>query len=435
MVVPLRKGSGHGGDPVHRRLLPLPKTATIPSVRRMAVPFRRGALEGAGIVLLLLAVAVRLAHHLGNAWDFEVFYHAARAARHGLDPYRLADLVAISGKPIDLEFFYPPLTLVIFAPLSRLPLEVAGRVWLTLQLLLTLALLVLWRRKFVPGTSSLLFVMVAFLGFDAALFTDLRVGNVTVLEQWLLWTAFACYLDDRRGALAALVVASALFKLLPIAFLGLLLAPSQRRESTPRLAASALAVLLAAVVLPVLWGPAWARGFLANLPAERPTGALNPCALGLIDTLLGPWAFTPAGTRVAVALWALYGIALLMVSREALRATWRARDPMRWVVVGSFLFALLAPRMMIYSYVLLIAPMLLAVPVAFPRARDQVVVWLLVTFQGALQFLPGTIDWGVFGYVPFLATLGTWLAYQRRLANDLDPGAESDPLVATAGGH
>jgi hypothetical protein len=399
-------------------------------MRVMTTPGGRARfLELAGIGALLVAAAVFVARSLGRDSDFQVFHAAATAAAGGLDPYDLADLSRAAGRTIELPFLYPSASLALFAPFARLPLALAERLWLVLQIGAAVALLVRWRRDFVPRTGLFLFVLVALFGFDAALLWDLRVRNVALIEAWLLWTAFAGFVADRPARFAVLVALAASFKLLPIVFLGLLLVPappsaashravSHRSPIPPRqthvkVAIAGLASFAALIGLPVAFGPAWAREFATRFASERPYGEINPSSLGLIDQVLAPWSATGAGSIMAVALWAAWSIALIVASRGFLVRIARDGDRRELVMLAALLFTLLTPRMMVYSYVLMVAPALWLIPrLDLPRAL-QVALWIAILLQGALQLLPGRVDWGFFGYAPLAATLALWIAWMR----------------------
>jgi len=198
---------------------------------------------------------------------------------------------------------------------------------------------------FLPGTRLLGLIAMAVFAFDASLLWDLKAGNVSVVEQFLLWLGFACYLEDRRRAFAALVVIASTFKLLPIAFLALLLVPSRTRHASRGLALAGLALFAAIVFAPSWLGPTWAHGYLSSLRIERPYGERNPSALGILDMALHG-APPPGSDRMDRALlgWGLWSGALVALSAPRLRRVWAERDPRQSVFVAAFLFALVAPR-------------------------------------------------------------------------------------------
>ena len=382
--------------------------------------------------LLVVAIAGYLVRGAGNPLDFYTYYYAATAEVLGLDPYRLESLWAIAKKSVP-PFYYPPVTFALFVPFTRLPMAAAAQVWLGLKLAMAASLIVVWKRWFLRDTSVALIVLVAFFGFNGAMLWDLSTGNVSVLEQLLLWSAFACYLQERRLWFVVLVVLASVFKLLPITFLGLLLVPSKRHRQSYGLAAAGCAAFAAIVLLPGWLGLKWAHGFVPSLPTERPLGEIAPSALGLLETWLGPvqWSAglwqTGAGFRNlethtldwALVLCVAFIAILLFVGRSWLRQIKSRQDPALSVAVVSLAFALISPRMMAYSYILLGAPALLLVRRFFPRWAQAIAITLVVV-QGIFLYLrvmtPLRLPMAPYAVsvllmnLSFLVALGLWLA-------------------------
>jgi hypothetical protein len=382
--------------------------------------------------MLVLAIAAFLVRRAVNPLDFHTYYFAAAAERLGLDPYRMESLWAVAKKSV-APFLYPPVTFALFVPFTLLPLVTAAQVWLCLKLVMVASLIVVWKRWFLRETSVALIVLVAFLGFNSAMLWDLTTGNVSVPEQLVLWIAFACYVQERRGWFVALVAVASVFKFLPIAFLGLLFVPSKRHRRSLGLAVAGCAGLAAILLLPGWLGLAWAHGFVPTVPTERPLGEIAPGALGLLETWLGPVEWSGghwskgAGFRVsgshtpdwALFLWVAYIVILLFASRSWLRQIASRRDPALSVAVASLAFALISPRMMAYSYVLLAAPALFLVRRFFPP-RGQAIAITLVVLQGVLFYLRGMtplqIPMATYAVsvvlmnFSFLVALGLWFA-------------------------
>lgn len=397
------------------------------------------ALELSGVGIALWMIVRYMAPRAGYAWDFDTFYYAAAALRQGLDPYRLESLAAVAGKPVPLPFLYPPAALLVFAPLAALPLVTATIAWLTLKAALAVALIALWSRAFLGGTRLAVVILVALFGFNAALITDLRSGNIAILEALALWVAFACYARDRRWPFALLVAVAASLKLLPIAFLALLLVPSRHARPASLPFAAGLAVFGGIVLLPSAWGASWPGVLFRSAPAVRPHGEFNPSALGLIDTLLGgPPAAAPGFLDPALLLWAAYALTVLITSRRLLQRAWRRQDATEWVLIACTLFALLSPRMMAYSYVLMIAPAVMLIERVFPRGRDRAIALGVLIAQGVVRLgfradfllgVPGLPlrDSPVVANLPYLIVLALWIAYLRRG----DPARAPRPARAT----
>ena len=398
-------------------------------------PLRRDALA---LIAIVAAAVFYLAKSLGNAWDYDTFHYAAVAFRRGLDPYGLGVLSGVAGKQVVFPFLYPPGALALFIPLTWVPLATAEWIWLGIKIVMAVALIVVWRSRFARGARFSTLLVVAIFGFNAAMLWDLETGNVSIVEQLLLWSGFACLLSGKRWAFALLVALSSIFKLLPIVFLGLLFLPSflPQRRLGPLLAG--LALFAAIVALPSVLGLDWARGFHIHALADRPFGETNPGALGLFDSLLGPgwwaggtWASgrgarhpLPGIPDIAIWLWLLYAIALLVVSRRALARTWREGDPMKTIVIACFALTLVSPRMMVYSFILLAAPALILFRGMFHSPRARAIGVSLIVLQGLAHWLqrvgdirlppgpyPVALAWM---NLSFLLALALWAEWIRR---------------------
>lgn len=106
--------------------------------------------------------------------DFDVFYHAATALLHGLNPYSV------------FGFFNPVWALLPFLPLTLLPLATARSVWLILTLLGTL--IALWRFGLPP------LAIAAVVLLSPLVWVNLTYGNL----DWLI--LLGASLAPRAGA-------------------------------------------------------------------------------------------------------------------------------------------------------------------------------------------------------------------------------------------
>lgn len=332
------------------------------------------------LVLITLAVWTRPA---STQWDLEIYLHAARADARGLDPYRVPIVETATADAFQDGFVYPPGDLLLFRLLDRLP---AARVWLILKLAAAALLLVLWRRTVLRGVDGLLVLGVLVLGMNGALLWDLRSGNVALFETLILWAGFAAFLDRRYVLFALLVAAASVWKLMPLVFLGLLFlpaVPSRRRRAA---LAAGLGAFALAVGLPLAFRPGLGRAFIHALGAARPHGDANPSSLGLLDQVTGLAGGIPAGT--APVLWVVFAGAVLAASRRLIVRTFRGAAPGDAVLTAVLLYAVLAPRLMIYSYVLLL-PALIALGLRLVRrGPGALLLGAVLCLQGVARIPP-----------------------------------------------
>jgi hypothetical protein len=368
--------------------------------------------------------------------DFETYYYAAKAAGQNLNPYDLKNLAALAGHKVTLPFVYPPITLLVFAPFTLLSVSVADWAWRCLLLVLLGLLAWIWRARFLPRTNVVLISIALAFGFFAAIW-GFKMGNVVILESVLLWAGFASYVDDRRSIFTGLVTLASVFKIIPIIFLTLLLVPSKERPAKPRLALYGLLALMAVVLLSMYLGPSWAREY--RPPSIRPTGVVNPSALGLFDTIFGPGSDEPAGLgqqlNPALALWVIYATGIASLGYLALCRSWKKLDSLTLILESTYLYVLISPRPMIYSYIMVIPPMLAFGGPLFSQVGGSVAV-LALLIAPAVGRRFGLVDQGMFwNYYPFLVTLVVWLMHAWSLGRAPGHGAQGKPRPAKAGPH
>lgn len=317
---------------------------------------------------LLLYAAVVLMHLTRHPdlfqWDFKIYYYAAQAFAAGLNPYETANLLRLAPAAINpqLGFAYQPLTLYYFFPFRWLDFPTAYQVFLWGKVVALTGLFFLWRRWFLDpghGVWLLLFMMVA---FNNTVYADLAAGNISVWEQAVLWPALLFFLGGRLGWFSLLIVLLASIKLVPLLFVGLLFLAEDRRRAYTCLVLSGLG-FAALAVLSYLSHPSLFCHFLTQgqgMLSER--GVINPSTLAFLTA-----GVTQAEKVVGVsfpgwtvfALYAAVAAVVITVSGWALHLWQRAGHPDRTrvaVLFGCVVYALVAPRLKNYSYILLMAP-------------------------------------------------------------------------------
>jgi hypothetical protein len=373
--------------------------------------------ESALLLALLAAAPLLVQTSARQMWDFETYWYAARSAISGGNPYSPDQLAPVADRPVAMPFVYPPSTVPLFLPFTVAPVLKARWIWLALKVLAILALFQLWRRRILPTVPLVPLAFATAFGFNAASIWDLKTGNVSGLEQLTLWFGLSAYVQGRPLASALRIAIASIFKLLPAAFLALLVMPAQRgQEKNWKPITLALGLLAAYVVVPIVVGPEWTRGYLGNFPDERPWGYVNPSALGLIDTLLGRHDGSLLGTSLPnLVLWSIYVLLVGIISVRPLQRAMQSKDALLWVMTATPLFVLLVPRPMIYTY-------LLAVPAMFylltPMLQRVGGAYAVSGILGAQAFvIPGLglnyeSPWT--SNLPFFLLLGLWTSYAVR---------------------
>jgi hypothetical protein len=334
-----------------------------------------------GLLVAIFGVSVVLpiffSGTFSGGYDFQVYYGAEIARALGLNPYSHADMATVASLtpqiqilrdvPLD-TYTYLPWTLALFHPLSFFSLVQASASLALLKIGAFAGICFFWYRIFDFGRSRLfplLLVLVPF-AFGGALLVDFRGGNISVFEQLVIWAAFYAYTRGKITWCGLLICAAASVRLTPILLLGVLGAKFDRREMTSMVGFAALFILIVAVnawIWPDLFS-SFLAGVLDRTDGAMDRGVNNPSLLALIHDIAN-WTQETRGRSVPriAELFSYALIALTAVSFTA-AALWRIRlqstlEAQRWrICLICLLYAVSAPRLQAYGYILLIAPAL-----------------------------------------------------------------------------
>jgi len=370
-------------------------------------------IAGLSILFLGLIVAhIVLAPQLKRVqWDFKVYHAAAQVHSQGLNPYDNDVLIDVGGVRDDLPgYVYPPHTLWIFRlflldnyGLAAQPPGTAGKtkvgdeagpltpeeknyrlaswIYLGVKCSLLVGLVCLWWRVFLHEQFNVWFMPFCLLAFNGATCLDLVSGNFQLFELALLWIAFAFFVKGQDLAFGTFILLAASIKLTPIVFLGLwLTSPSRRRLIYLGVFGSLFGLLFLASRLAT---PELFADFLRNAGTIDENGHLNPALSPLVQRLVNAVAdrlnlSVSAGAQVGIYL-SVTGVILLLSGLVCLRI--RSTDPEQRRILVLFLacltYAVVAPRMKPYSYMLLLPPAFYTLMTAGPM-RSWVALFILL---------------------------------------------------------
>jgi hypothetical protein len=315
--------------------------------------------------LLLLAYFITLILHISAQsdqyqWDFRTHRKAAEIFVDGSDPYDPG--ILLSQKDANFLYTYPPFTLFFYALFEQTDYHTAFHVFLLVKCALLVGLVIFWRNAFLGPAGDSLFFLFCLLVFNSAVFADLIAGNINLVEQILLWTAFFFFLQQRFALFCVFVLLAASFKMTPIFFIVLLLTSDHPKKY--HYFAYAGTIFLAYLAVQYLIYPEMFMGFVRNaLTVVGESGAVGPSTekfvkeiFALLSQLIGPLppVFISA---VVIALAALVvflsGRAYFLL--KGTRPGHPDRDKMILFLV-CLVYALIHPRFKDYAYMLLIVP-------------------------------------------------------------------------------
>jgi len=331
-------------------------------------------------------------------WDLHTYYYGAKVYLDGGNPYDAQALASAASVDEVYPFVYPYYTVWLFSPLLAFDYHTVYYLFFALKLLLLGLLFLLWREHLPRGyvLPSLLFCSLAYRG---ALRLDILYGNISLVEQVLIWGAVWFVLRGRIGRFCALITASALFKLNTIAVL--LLALFERNRRAVLCVATSVAVFLGVLVLTYVAAPGFYTDFLGNLRSLDERGRHNPASLAIIGDAVGLLTGSVGAIPYAsIVVYGLYVVGMLGWTFVAVRRVWPLRARIDLLSLGIFLYALLMPRFKDYSYILLIVPTIYVL-----RYAIRSLPWRIVAV--AALCLP------LFDYQPFFAALGVYAVFLR----------------------
>lgn len=350
----------------------------------------------------------RLRHYIAVTWQA------------GLNPYDPAAVSQVAGEQFNTAYVYPPDVLPLCGLFSGFGLGAVRPLYLGFQLVLLGALLVCWGRFFLDAEDrvSPLFFLLCLLGLNGTLFYELRSGNISLLEQVLLWWGLAAWLRGRHGLFAVLLWLAAACKLTPLAFSVLLLLPPVRRWG---LFAAVWLTMFLRLGLDWLCSPRLFGFFVQSLgstaSSQYDVGRNNPClqeVLRDVFLMCDPTLDRQELNQAMLPVYAVLVLVVFAVSWLAWRAICRRQSgDMRGrqlVFLTCLAYALTVPRMKDYSYLLLL-PVVWQVGKWF-LARDPR-AWLLFPVGLCLAnyspfspvAIPMTFLWL---YLPYAAALAAW---------------------------
>ena len=288
-------------------------------------------------------------------WDFYMYYHSAKAYAQGVNPYDTEALSQIAQLPPGLNFVYPPITLPIMRVFLALDYRSASHLFLLMKCILALGLLFLWTRVFLKEQFDPLFALFCLIGFNGALCIDLISGNISLVEQFLIWSGFYFFLRRKLFLFCGLILLAALFKVTPLFFLVLLWFAEGRKKYA--YFASSLLLYSIIMIATYLTAPDLFMGFLHNSTSISEKRMHNPSTFSLINEftgLLGGIVKMSLPGPAAIIASIVAGTAVLLLS------LWERYSADKRDIFAIFLtcvvYALILPRFKEYSYVLLLLP-------------------------------------------------------------------------------
>jgi hypothetical protein len=389
------------------------------------------------LMLLFLTAYEYQGEYYKIQWDFDVCYYAAKAHSVGLNPYDPSQLRELAGveseDPRSFLYSYLPLSIFLFKPFTWLSVEHANYAYFLIKCALLLYLFFLWQINFMENPSDPFFLVFCLLAFNATIFLDIQSGNVSIIEQALIWSALVGFVKRRMWHFCIFVLLAGIFKITPLLFAGLLLLD----EFSPRNRWVLILIYGIIIVGFLNWFtvPSLFREFLSNASHHITVeerfflNITNPSTLSLV-TFLSEELSRASGISVPrAAQWCLYlavAIPVFVVSCHAFRRLDMAHLEHRKIAVclACLTYALVMPRFQDYQWILLIVPTyIIMLQLDFVRAYP--VIFIFAVLSAAHQMLPGSafvfeVFWN---YYPLVVAITVWALYLKKIQRDSNGAA------------
>jgi hypothetical protein len=350
--------------------------------------------------------------------DFSMYYYTTKAYDAGINPYDRQAVEAASRQSL-FEFYYFPASLNVFRPFTWLPQNAARLIYLVLQCVLLIYLLFLWQRFFLQEPADPWFFLFCLLAFNGTIYLDFQSGNVSMIEQALLWTAFYSFLRNEPVRFSMLIVLASIFKVAPVFFV-LLILVRKRNEQIGYMIRFGC-VLSAGLAIAIATDARLVGHFFAHLPSilslPSEQGIMNPSSLALFKSVSIVLTRTGWLEWPRLFQWTAYVCwvaSIAVVSWRALQKLDTSQDDdMRWAInFMCLVFALVSLRFKDYSYIILILPTYFLLK-RMTALRPYHLGFILCILSAQYVTLPGfrLLTTALWHYYPLALAFVVWIAY------------------------
>jgi hypothetical protein len=379
----------------------------------------------AAAAALMAAVAFRV-DTVKTQWDLKVYMECSHALATGGDPYTTHPV--FNGD--SFQCLYPPMIIDLYRPFAYVSTAMKGdageRLWAVLKVVSMFLILWLWRDYILRPGANVRRLLFAAIAYGSPFWSDFRAGNAGSFEHLILWGALAAFIAERDYLFVVLVAAAAQPKILPLAFLPLVVV-----KPRPNLKAFVVGGALALGVFGVneLVHPGMLKEFFLQLrdpgqPWHYERGPNNCSFVGLVQHALETaWNDRARAMAWAMRVNAVWSAVIAAFTAWSLRRLWLGAGSEKekrraTVMLYAAAYAMVAPRLKDYSFLLLIPPTLVALESDAPRPlRFAILLCALLDSTKALAEKAGFGVWSLFaGYFKLYAVMLTWfvLAFPRR---------------------
>jgi hypothetical protein len=372
---------------------------------------------GTLLVLYCAGIIIDISNHKDiYQWDFYGYYHCAKAYEAGLNPYDTDAVSQMVQNPV-LPYVYPPITLFFFQIFTKLDYNFAFYAYLILKCVLMTGIIFLWRNVFLNKETDLLFYLLCLFSFNATIYLDLRSGNISMLEQFMIWLALFFYLNRKFTFFCITTIAAAIFKIQPILFLFLLLFIEDKNKY--KYLIGSFFVFGMIFLATYLFEPHLFSNFIANaLNTAKEQGIENPSTFSFTRELSQSLSKITSVSAFSKAYLIFYSIIIMVVISVSWLAyisitNLRIQDEKKWIIfLMCFVYSLICPRFKDYSYIILIVPTYFTIK-RVSCIKPYILLFIFTVISAVYVTLPGLkiIVYFLWNYYPLIVAYCLWGLY------------------------
>jgi len=373
--------------------------------------------------MMLTYYVAKVAANPGFQWDLKMYHSAAKVFFEGGNYYDGELIKEKGGRP---PYPYSPYGIFFLFFLGLLSFEKAALLWVGLKVGILIVLFWIWKKIFYDyfdqRNSWILFCLFLFWSLRAlnrAIYMDFRAGNISIIEEFLIWSGILFLLYRGKYVLFGLcLIAASFFKFLPIVLIGLVLVVGtgkmkDRIKQLGVICLIGLAVWGAGVlIMPFEFGE-WFNFLRSASFMPRESGIINPSILPFIRQAIGN-----SGKAYDLILY-IFWVSLVIfisyfVSKHISKIDFSSLIKEKYLFfLWCLVYPLVMPRFKDYTFIFLL-PVFYYSLVEIIKKDRRLVLKVIAVFLLCFSFFvlgrgePSTI---VLEYWPMLVTITSWILF------------------------
>jgi hypothetical protein len=405
---------------------------TLKAIRNYTVKHERLA---AAILLAVCGVmiayyAIKVATIPDIQWDLKLYQSAVKVFFEGGNYYDF-ELLKEKGSP--LPFGYSPYAIYLLLFLGVGSFQKIAFLWLVIKVGVLIVLFFIWKRIFYEYFDKrnswvffCLFLVWSLRAFNRAIYADLYAGNISILEEFLIWSGMLFLLIKGRYLRFALyLLIASFFKVLPFFLIGLVLVAGagKTKDKIKKLGIIALIGLVVwgagLLIMPFEFGE-W-TGFLKLISFMPPEmGKINPAILPFIREIIGN-----GGIALELILYFLWVFTVFfiscIVSRHISKIDFSSERKEKYLFfLWCLVYPIIMPRFKDYSFIFLLPIFYYSLYEVIKESKKWPLKAIGVLLLAFSFFVMEKENVGiiVIDYWPLLITITSWIVFAFFIMKD-----------------